>query len=156
MAKCRNQGANCGTAAIEAFDQAIEASGVRLVPFWRNLCGNAPYLINVHFFSACESRLERIPACHMLVDTVAGVHAAQRKIGKIPLAGIETIPLVNERGLVCRSTLRLAAEYGLTSICVARPLVEHEHARLWQGLHYEKEERLNPLYCWDSAAPTFR
>jgi hypothetical protein len=99
MAKCRNQGSNCGTAAIEAFDEAIEANSVGLVPFWRNFCGNAPNLIDIYFFSACESRLERIPACHMLVDTVAGVHAAQRKIRKIPLAGIETIPLVNENRL---------------------------------------------------------
>ena len=65
----------------------------------------------------------------MLVDTVAGVHAAQRRIRKIPLAGIETIPLVNERRLVCRSALRLAAEYCLTPICIARPFIEHDHSR---------------------------
>ena len=132
MAKCRNQRANCGTAAIEAFNQAIEASRIELVPLWRNVRGDAPNLIDIHFFRACEGRLERIPACHMLVDTVAGVHAAQRRIRKIPLAGIEAIPLVDERRFVSRSTFRLAAEYCLTPICIARPFIEHDHSR-WEG-----------------------
>jgi hypothetical protein len=129
VAKCRNQGANSGPSTIEGFDQAIEASGVELVPLWRNFCGNAPNLIDIYFFSACESRLERIPARHMVVHTVPGVDTTQRRIRKIPLAGIETIPLVNERRLVCRSPLRLAAEYCLTPICIARPFIEHDRSR---------------------------
>jgi hypothetical protein len=37
--------------------------------------------------------------------------------------------LVNERRFVSRSTFRLAAEYSLTSICIARPFIEHDHSR---------------------------
>jgi hypothetical protein len=63
--------------------------------------------------------------------------------------------LVNERRLVCRSALRLAAEYCLTPICIARPFIEHDRSRLWQGTHYEKQERLAPITAGVQPLPTY-
>ena len=92
MTKCRNQGANCGTAAVEASIRPIEASSVEFIPLCRDFCGNAANLIDVHFFSACKSRLERIPACHMVVDTVPGITPRRGKSGKFHSPALKQYP----------------------------------------------------------------
>lgn len=125
MAKCRNQGANCGTADIERFDQTIEASSVKLVPLCRDFCGNAPNQIDVHLFSACECRLERIPTLDVLIYRVPRVHSPERRVGKAPLARIEAIALIDENCFIAEAR-RFLREYHLPAVCIARPFVQYQ------------------------------
>jgi hypothetical protein len=42
----------------------------------------------------------------MAVNAIAGEHAAQRRIGKCPFAGIEAIALIDKGRLCCRKHKR--------------------------------------------------
>ena len=109
-----------------------------LIPFRRNTSGDAPDGINVHFFGTTESRLKCIPIAHVLINTVPGIDTTKRGIWEAPLAGVETVALVNEDGAVA-AVVRFSGKYSLTAIAIGSPFVEHEYAGLCEGLHYEQE-----------------
>ena len=98
-----------------------------IVPFGRNLVGDLAQLRFAHaLFDPRKPGLERIDARDMLIDAVARIEPAQRRIGKIPLAGIEAKSLVDHHGLIARAP-RLDRKNGLPPVGVAGPLVEDQH-----------------------------
>jgi hypothetical protein len=122
VAKSSNQGANIRAALMQLFEQPIEASSVELVPLWWNFCGDAPKLIDIHFFCACESRFEVILVPDVRVDTIAWVNTTKRRIGEAPLPGIEAISLI-DKDCSITAALGWAAEDGLTPVRVTGPFV---------------------------------
>src|SRR5207245_1943816 len=97
---------------MELFSKAMQGVQIIAVPFRRNFPHQAVENPLVNALSqAFEPRLKRFPAGHSFVYAIAGVEATQRRIGKIPLARIETKPLVNHECAVAplvRATLLIA------------------------------------------------
>src|SRR6202051_5082549 len=142
MAGGEDQLAHALAAAIEALEQSLERVPVAVVPLWRNPRGLlAQHALGDLFFKAIEPGLERLHPGDTLVDAVARVQPAQRRVGKIPLSGIEAESEVDHH---CRITLRnitalrgtgriraiagLAKKNRLPAIRVAGPLVEDQNA----------------------------
>src|SRR5207248_3553299 len=98
----------------------------------------------VHLFHARKPGLERLPTPHLLINFIARIDSAQRRVGKRPLAGIETISLVNERGVVLSLT-RFLPEDCLPSIGVAGPFVYAQHAGKITDVPYAVEHRLRQI-----------
>src|SRR6266568_8312429 len=105
----------------------MQCLGVVFIPCFGYAAGTLLNLVKAHILSAIEGRLKAAPSGHTYIRSVVGVDAAQWRVGKRPLAGIEAIAVVNECDPILTATRR-TSKYALPSIAVAQPLVEHEDA----------------------------
>ena len=69
---------------------------VRFVPFFRNIRRNLPDCVNIDLLRPGQCWLERIPSRNVSVNAVPGIDATQRRIREAPIAGVETIALVDK------------------------------------------------------------
>src|SRR6185312_9009237 len=123
-----DQRADDRPARIQLFDNPVQSRLVLLIPFGWNTGRDTPNGINIHFFGAGEGRLECFPIPHVLINTVSRIDTPERRVWEAPFARVKAIALINEHGPIS-TLLRLTIENRLPSIGVARPLVEHQHAR---------------------------
>jgi len=105
----------------------LDGGEIAAIPFRGNGFGDRPEGSLAECFQAAEPGFEAGPAGDMGVHAVAGVDAAQRRIGKVPCAAVEAEALIDEQGLVF-AFAGPALEDRLAAVAVAGPLVEGEHA----------------------------
>src|SRR5207245_2049795 len=68
----------------------------------------------------------RNQARYLLIYKSARIDATKRRIRKSPLARIETVALIDERGCVF-PCIGFFPEHGLPAVRVAQPFVRHQH-----------------------------
>src|SRR5208282_1004798 len=117
------------------FHQPLQTDPVSFVPLFGNIGGAPPNGVSIHLFGSTERRLKHLPSHDTLVNAVVRVCASKGRVWKRPLAGIETVALVNERCGVPLTSWCFAAEDCLTSIAVARPLVQHKNSGEVTDIH---------------------
>ncbi len=121
-----DQPANALAALIQFLDEHGQPIIVVLVPFGWNVLRATGNFRNRHFFQACQPRLKTLPPSHADVDVIPQEYSPQRRIGETPLAGIETVALVDERRRVLLFA-QPAPEGGLSAIGIAGPFIEREY-----------------------------
>src|SRR5882724_2469762 len=97
-----------------------------LIPFRRNPLRATPEIEHRDLLCFCENRLEGFPTSNLPVDTVGGIDTAQCRIRKVPLAGVETISMINEQNSESPG-LAASREDSLPAIGVGQPLVQHKN-----------------------------
>src|SRR5271169_3454130 len=125
--KFADQLPNRPTAMVQHFHQPMQTVSISFVPLFRNLGRTTPDGVRIHLFCSGQCWFECLPSRHTLVYTIVRVYASERTVRESPFAGIEAVPLVDEGSVVSVASQGLATEDRLSSIAVARPLVEDQN-----------------------------
>src|SRR5271157_403681 len=140
----QNQLAYPGAALQQLGQQPLEFVHGRAVPPRRNLFDERPQRTLRKAFDPPQPRLEAVPPCDTGVDVVAPEDAAQWRIGKAPLPGVEKVSLINKAGGEL-AFARAPPESDLTTIGVARPFVEGENSRETANVAHSPEHPLGQV-----------
>src|SRR5208282_4388642 len=90
-----------------------------------------------------------------LVNTIVRVYTSERRVRETPLAGIETVALVDEGGEVALASQGFATEDRLSSIGVARPLVQDKNPGEVTNIHDSLKQLARQVvecHAWTLAA----
>jgi hypothetical protein len=129
FAKGGDQLPNALAAILERLDQPIQTVSISFVLLFRNLGRTTPDSVRIHLFCSGQGGFEYLPSRDTLVYTIVRVYTSERTIRETPLAGIETVALVDEGSVVALASQDLAKKDRLSPITVARPVVKDKDTR---------------------------
>lgn len=107
----------------------MQAVSISFVPLFRNLNRTPPDCVRIHLFCSGQCWFDCLPSRDTLVYTIVRVDTSERTIRETPLAGIETVALVDEGSVVALASQGLATEDRLSPITVARPFIQDKNSR---------------------------
>src|ERR1700674_12322 len=113
---------------IKLLQQTTKRFQIEFIPLGRDSLGNVQQHLHSDFgFKFGQPWLEGFDSSHLFVDCWPKVETPSRRVGEIPFAGVETEALVNHYGAM-EKVFSLSKKHRLATICVAGPLVKHQHA----------------------------
>src|SRR5208337_172441 len=116
--KFADQLPNRPTTMVHRLHQPSQTVSISFVPLFRNRGRTPPDGVRIHLFCSGQCWFEYLPSHDALVNTIVRVYTSERTIRETPLAGIETVALVDEGSVVALGSQVLATENRLSSITV--------------------------------------